>query len=131
MLTIKNKVPISSHILKNFCKALMFTDITLSLQSMKKFEKRELLPSLFFLGSFPCNVTRSSENAIKCTLHSTRNVFRVTNDGSDLGTDHHLHIVNAETSLTCNWFNWYLVNASNYLENNYYCSFHNASVICT
>ncbi|XP_063113704.1 fibrocystin-L isoform X1 [Cavia porcellus] len=36
------------------------------------------------LGSFPCNVTRSSENAIKCTLHSTRNVFRVTNDGSDL-----------------------------------------------
>ncbi|KFO35224.1 Fibrocystin-L [Fukomys damarensis] len=36
------------------------------------------------LGSFPCSVTSSSENVIKCTLHSTGNVFRVTNTGEDL-----------------------------------------------
>ncbi|XP_076961678.1 fibrocystin-L [Callospermophilus lateralis] len=36
------------------------------------------------LGSFPCNVTSSSENVIKCILHSTGNVFRITNNGEDL-----------------------------------------------
>nr|XP_045000409.1 fibrocystin-L [Jaculus jaculus] len=36
------------------------------------------------LGSFPCNVTSSSETEIKCTLHSTGNVFRITNNGEDL-----------------------------------------------
>ncbi|XP_004640150.1 fibrocystin-L [Octodon degus] len=36
------------------------------------------------LGSFPCNVTSSSESIIKCTLCSTGNVFRITNDGDDL-----------------------------------------------
>uniref|UniRef100_A0A8C6RMA5 Fibrocystin-L n=1 Tax=Nannospalax galili TaxID=1026970 RepID=A0A8C6RMA5_NANGA len=36
------------------------------------------------LGSFPCNVTSSSENIIKCTLQSTGNVFRITNSGSHL-----------------------------------------------
>ncbi|KAB1257904.1 Fibrocystin-L [Camelus dromedarius] len=38
------------------------------------------------LGSFPCNVTSSSENVIKCILHSTGNVFRITNDGEDSGS---------------------------------------------
>uniref|UniRef100_A0A7N4NVE6 Fibrocystin-L n=1 Tax=Sarcophilus harrisii TaxID=9305 RepID=A0A7N4NVE6_SARHA len=36
-----------------------------------------------FFGSFPCNVTSSSENNITCILHSTKNVFRVTNQGED------------------------------------------------
>ncbi|XP_004431348.1 PREDICTED: fibrocystin-L [Ceratotherium simum simum] len=35
------------------------------------------------LGSFPCNVTSSSENVIKCILQSTGNVFRITNNGED------------------------------------------------
>ncbi|XP_077023612.1 fibrocystin-L [Tamandua tetradactyla] len=35
------------------------------------------------LGSFPCNVTSSSESVIKCILHSTGNVFGVTNNGKD------------------------------------------------
>uniref|UniRef100_A0A8C8ZFE9 Fibrocystin-L n=1 Tax=Prolemur simus TaxID=1328070 RepID=A0A8C8ZFE9_PROSS len=35
------------------------------------------------LGSFPCNVISSSEKIIKCTLHSTGNVFRITNNGED------------------------------------------------
>ncbi|EPY78834.1 fibrocystin-L [Camelus ferus] len=38
------------------------------------------------LGSFPCHVTSSSENVIKCILHSTGNVFRITNDGEDSGS---------------------------------------------
>ncbi|XP_013209363.1 fibrocystin-L [Microtus ochrogaster] len=36
------------------------------------------------LGSFPCNITSSSENVIKCTLHSTGTVFNITNNGSHL-----------------------------------------------
>ncbi|XP_044514196.1 fibrocystin-L [Gracilinanus agilis] len=36
-----------------------------------------------FFGSFPCNVTSSSETSITCILHSTKNVFRVTNQGKD------------------------------------------------
>nr|XP_034372677.1 fibrocystin-L [Arvicanthis niloticus] len=36
------------------------------------------------LGSFPCDTTSSSENVIKCTLHSTATVFRITNNGSHL-----------------------------------------------
>ncbi|KAM5281038.1 fibrocystin-L [Ctenodactylus gundi] len=36
------------------------------------------------LGSLPCNVTSSSENVIRCVLHSTGKVFRVTNSGEDL-----------------------------------------------
>ncbi|XP_036732330.2 LOW QUALITY PROTEIN: fibrocystin-L [Manis pentadactyla] len=39
--------------------------------------------NVVLLGSFPCNVTSSSENVIKCILHSTGNVFRVTNNGKD------------------------------------------------
>ncbi|KAK2095397.1 Fibrocystin-L [Saguinus oedipus] len=35
------------------------------------------------LGSIPCNVTSSSENVIKCILHSTGNIFRITNNGKD------------------------------------------------
>ncbi|XP_032616164.1 fibrocystin-L [Hylobates moloch] len=35
------------------------------------------------LGSIPCNVTSSSENVIKCNLHSTGNIFRITNNGKD------------------------------------------------
>ncbi|XP_058524528.1 fibrocystin-L isoform X1 [Ochotona princeps] len=35
------------------------------------------------LGPFPCNVTSSSENVIKCILQSTGNVFRITNSGED------------------------------------------------
>ncbi|XP_066121905.1 fibrocystin-L [Saccopteryx bilineata] len=35
------------------------------------------------LGSFPCNVTSSSSDVIKCTLPSTGNAFRITNDGED------------------------------------------------
>ncbi|XP_054983665.1 fibrocystin-L [Sorex araneus] len=35
------------------------------------------------LGSFPCNVTSSSENVIKCILGSTGNIFRITNNGQD------------------------------------------------
>ncbi|KAK1331988.1 LOW QUALITY PROTEIN: hypothetical protein QTO34_007665 [Cnephaeus nilssonii] len=33
------------------------------------------------LGSFPCSVTSSSSDVIKCTLPSTGDVFRITNDG--------------------------------------------------
>nr|XP_048313021.1 fibrocystin-L isoform X3 [Myodes glareolus] len=36
------------------------------------------------LGPFPCNITSSSENVIKCTLHSTGTVFNITNNGSHL-----------------------------------------------
>ncbi|CAO2602354.1 Pkhd1l1 [Lemmus lemmus] len=36
------------------------------------------------LGSFPCDITSSSENVIKCTLHSTGTVFNITNSGSHL-----------------------------------------------
>ncbi|XP_051699933.2 fibrocystin-L isoform X2 [Oryctolagus cuniculus] len=35
------------------------------------------------LGPFPCNVTSSSDNVIKCILHSTGNVFSITNSGED------------------------------------------------
>ncbi|XP_073925166.1 fibrocystin-L isoform X4 [Castor canadensis] len=38
------------------------------------------------LGSFPCNITSSSESVIKCILHSTGNEFRITNNGEDLGS---------------------------------------------
>uniref|UniRef100_A0A8I3NP46 Fibrocystin-L n=1 Tax=Canis lupus familiaris TaxID=9615 RepID=A0A8I3NP46_CANLF len=35
------------------------------------------------LGSFHCDVTSSSENVIKCILHSTGSTFRITNTGED------------------------------------------------
>uniref|UniRef100_A0A8C0PQA0 Fibrocystin-L n=1 Tax=Canis lupus familiaris TaxID=9615 RepID=A0A8C0PQA0_CANLF len=47
------------------------------------FEKMLFPPSFFFLGSFHCDVTSSSENVIKCILHSTGSTFRITNTGED------------------------------------------------
>ncbi|XP_048215228.1 fibrocystin-L isoform X1 [Perognathus longimembris pacificus] len=40
--------------------------------------------NVVLLGTFPCNVTSSSESMIRCTLHSTGNVFRITNNGDNL-----------------------------------------------
>ncbi|XP_039709652.1 fibrocystin-L isoform X1 [Pteropus medius] len=58
-------------------------------------------------GSFPCNVTSSSVNVIKCILHSTRNVFRITNDGEDpvhgLGYAWSPSVLNVSVGDTVNW----------------------------
>ncbi|XP_030896500.1 fibrocystin-L-like [Leptonychotes weddellii] len=49
------------------------------------------------LGSFPCDVISSSENVIKCILHSTGNTFRITSIGEDSGISQHLYVVNYGT----------------------------------
>ncbi|XP_045717230.1 fibrocystin-L [Phyllostomus hastatus] len=59
------------------------------------------------LGSFPCNVTSSSSDVIKCTLPSTGNVFRVTNDGEDsvhgLGYAWSPSVLNISVGDTVSW----------------------------
>nr|XP_010954142.1 fibrocystin-L isoform X1 [Camelus bactrianus] len=59
------------------------------------------------LGSFPCHVTSSSENVIKCILHSTGNVFRITNDGEDsvhgLGYAWSPSVLNVSVGDTVTW----------------------------
>ncbi|XP_036904303.1 fibrocystin-L isoform X2 [Sturnira hondurensis] len=59
------------------------------------------------LGSFPCNVTSSSSDVIKCTLPSTGKVFRVTNDGEDsvhgLGYAWSPSILNISVGDTVSW----------------------------
>nr|XP_058131903.1 fibrocystin-L isoform X2 [Dasypus novemcinctus] len=58
-------------------------------------------------GSFPCNVTSSSESVIKCILHSTGNVFRVTNNGKDsvygLGYAWSPSVLNVSVGDTVTW----------------------------
>uniref|UniRef100_A0A6I8N1M6 Fibrocystin-L n=1 Tax=Ornithorhynchus anatinus TaxID=9258 RepID=A0A6I8N1M6_ORNAN len=53
------------------------TQITIMGSGFSKIPKEN---SVLF-GSFPCHVTTSSENLIKCTLQSTRSTYRVTNSG--------------------------------------------------
>ncbi|XP_042639560.1 fibrocystin-L [Orycteropus afer afer] len=59
------------------------------------------------LGSFPCNVISSSDNVIKCILHSTGNVFRVTNNGKDpehgLGYAWSPSVLNVSVGDTVTW----------------------------
>ncbi|XP_045037491.2 fibrocystin-L [Desmodus rotundus] len=59
------------------------------------------------LGSFPCNVTSSSSDVIKCTLPSTGKVFRVTNDGEDsvhgLGYAWSPSVLNISVGDTVSW----------------------------
>uniref|UniRef100_A0A8D0SJH6 Fibrocystin-L n=1 Tax=Sus scrofa TaxID=9823 RepID=A0A8D0SJH6_PIG len=59
------------------------------------------------LGSFPCNVISSSENVIKCILHSTGNVFRITNNGEDsvhgLGYAWSPSVLNVSVGDTVTW----------------------------
>ncbi|XP_012578380.1 PREDICTED: fibrocystin-L [Condylura cristata] len=59
------------------------------------------------LGSFPCNVTSSSENVIKCVLQSPGNVFRITNSGEDsvhgLGYAWSPSVLNVSVGDTVTW----------------------------
>ena len=73
--------------------------------------------SSFFPGSFPCNVTSSSETVIKCVLHSTGNVFRITNNGEDSGIRWPLYVVNNGGMLP--WNSIFTYNTSEYSEHKY------------
>ncbi|XP_053415184.1 fibrocystin-L isoform X2 [Nycticebus coucang] len=59
------------------------------------------------LGSFPCNVTSSSEKVMKCILHTTGNVFRITNNGEDsvhgLGYAWSPSVLNVSVGDTVTW----------------------------
>ncbi|ELK37593.1 Fibrocystin-L [Myotis davidii] len=59
------------------------------------------------LGSFPCSVTSSTSDVIKCTLPSTGNVFRITNDGEDsvhgLGYAWSPSVLNVSVGDTVTW----------------------------
>ncbi|XP_070248855.1 fibrocystin-L [Myotis yumanensis] len=59
------------------------------------------------LGSFPCRVTSSTSDVIKCTLPSTGNVFRITNDGEDsahgLGYAWSPSVLNVSVGDTVTW----------------------------
>ncbi|XP_044933989.1 fibrocystin-L [Mustela putorius furo] len=59
------------------------------------------------LGPFPCDVISSSENAIKCILHSTGNTFRITNTGEDsvhgLGYAWSPSVLNVSVGDTVTW----------------------------
>ncbi|XP_019323389.2 fibrocystin-L isoform X1 [Panthera pardus] len=59
------------------------------------------------LGSFHCSVISSSENVIKCILHSTGNTFRITNSGEDsvhgLGYAWSPSVLNVSVGDTVTW----------------------------
>ncbi|XP_045661731.1 fibrocystin-L isoform X1 [Ursus americanus] len=59
------------------------------------------------LGSFPCDVISSSENVIKCILHSTGNTFSITNTGEDsvlgLGYAWSPSVLNVSVGDTVTW----------------------------
>ncbi|KAM7075196.1 fibrocystin-L isoform 15-T17 [Molossus nigricans] len=60
------------------------------------------------IGFFPCSVTSSSSDVIKCTLSSTGNVFRITNDGEDsvhgLGYAWSPSVLNVSVGDTVTWY---------------------------
>ncbi|XP_007188845.2 fibrocystin-L isoform X1 [Balaenoptera acutorostrata] len=66
-----------------------------------------LAENTVLLGSFPCNVTSSSENVIKCIVHSTGKVFRITNSGEDsvhgLGYAWSPSVLNVSVGDTVTW----------------------------
>ncbi|TKC41541.1 hypothetical protein EI555_014575, partial [Monodon monoceros] len=66
-----------------------------------------LAENTVLLGSFPCNVTASSENVIKCIVHSTGKVFRITNSGEDsvhgLGYAWSPSVLNVSVGDTVTW----------------------------
>ncbi|KAF3822699.1 hypothetical protein GH733_008073, partial [Mirounga leonina] len=55
------------------------------------------------MGSFPCDVISSSENVIKCILHSTGNTFRITSIGEDSGYAWSPSVLNISVGDTVTW----------------------------
>lgn len=102
----------------SFCRALTVYYLRFISVFLKNYLRKCFLPpSLFFLGSFPCNVTSSSETVIKCVLHSTGNVFRITNNGEDSGIRWPLYVVNNGGMLP--WNSIFTYNTSEYSEHKY------------